>query len=97
MYLAAWSAARLLTPLVGVDGLVQVLGHFKLLVILTAGIFLFNEDTNSVRLLGMCLAFIGIVAYTTLKQSTASGWEKTPKAEAVLPESDREPLRKSVQ
>jgi hypothetical protein len=54
-----------------------VLGHFKLLVILTAGILLFKEDTNGVRLAGMGVAFSGIVAYTTLKQSMASGWEKT--------------------
>lgn len=54
----------------------QVLGHFKLLVILSAGIFCFHEDTNATRLLGMALAFGGIVMYTTMKQNTASGWEK---------------------
>jgi hypothetical protein len=51
-------------------------GHFKLLVILTAGIFLFHEDANWVRLSGMGLAFAGIVSYSTLKQNMASGWEK---------------------
>lgn len=51
-------------------------GHFKLLVILTAGIFIFHEDANWVRLSGMALAFAGIVSYTTLKQNMASGWEK---------------------
>ena len=51
-------------------------GHFKLLVILAAGIFLFHEDANWVRLLGMGCAFAGIVTYTTLKQNMASGWEK---------------------
>ena len=56
----------------------QVLGHFKLLVILAAGIFVFGEDTNSTRLCGMALAFAGIVSYTTLKQNSKSGWEKTP-------------------
>merc|ERR1712227_61940 len=40
----------------------QVLGHFKLLVILAAGIFAFGEDTNSTRLCGMALAFAGIVS-----------------------------------
>lgn len=54
----------------------QVLGHFKLLVILASGIFLFKEDSNLVRLSGMLLAFAGIVMYTTLKQNMASGWEK---------------------
>ncbi len=51
-------------------------GHFKLLVILAAGIFLFHEDANWVRLAGMGLAFAGIVAYTTLKQGMHSGWER---------------------
>jgi hypothetical protein len=54
-----------------------VLGHFKLLLILTCGIFLFGEDTNPLRLLGMALAFGGIVAYTTLKQSLANEWAPT--------------------
>ena len=55
----------------------QVLGHFKLLVILAAGIFLFKEDANGLRLAGMLLAFFGVVMYTTLKQNLASGWEKS--------------------
>lgn len=55
----------------------QVLGHFKLLVILTAGIFLFREDVNPLRLAGMLLAFVGVVMYTTLMQNMPSGWEKT--------------------
>lgn len=55
----------------------QVLGHFKLLVILAAGIFIFKEDANELRLAGMLLAFAGIVMYTTLKQGMASGWEKS--------------------
>jgi len=45
----------------------NVLGHAKLLVILNFGIFYFGDDTNSFRLAGMALAFIGIVAYTHLK------------------------------
>lgn len=43
---------------------------------MAAGIFLFHEDANAVRLLGMACAFAGIVGYTTLKQTMASGWEK---------------------
>jgi hypothetical protein len=56
-----------------------VLGHFKLLVILAAGIFMFDEDTNGLNrtTAGMLFAFAGIVMYTTLKQGTASGWEKS--------------------
>jgi len=45
----------------------NVLGHAKLLVILTFGIVAFGDDTNSTRLCGMALAFCGIVAYTHLK------------------------------
>lgn len=70
----------------------QVLGHFKLLVILAAGIFFFREDANYVRLGGMVLAFAGIVMYTTFKQNMASGWEK-PKPGLLLvrlQEDDRE-------
>ena len=55
----------------------QVLGHFKLLVILAAGILIFEEDANGLRLSGMLLAFVGVVTYTTLKQGTNSGWEKS--------------------
>lgn len=51
----------------------QVLGHFKLLVILAAGILVFHEDANYLRLGGMFLAFAGVVIYTTLKQGIARG------------------------
>ena len=70
-----------------------MLGHFKLLLILTAGIVFFHEDTNRIRLMGMALAFFGIVTYTTLKQNAASGWEKVPqndKIEKVPLKSDTE-------
>jgi hypothetical protein len=69
------------------ERLLQVLGHFKLLVILSCGILLFGEDTNPLRLLGMGLAFGGIVAYTTLKQNIASGWESTSSGKATTPSS----------
>merc|ERR1719499_2450056 len=45
----------------------NVLGHAKLLVILTFGILVFGDDTNIIRLTGMLMAFGGIVAYTHLK------------------------------
>jgi len=57
--------------------LLPVLGHFKLLVILAAGILIFEEDANGLRLAGMLLAFAGVVMYTTLKQGMASGFEKS--------------------
>ncbi|CAM9626862.1 unnamed protein product, partial [Choristocarpus tenellus] len=53
----------------------QVLGHFKLLVILAAGICAFGESANLRRLMGMAIAMGGIVTYTTLKQGMSSGWE----------------------
>eukprot|EP00494_Astrolonche_serrata_P005547 UN05563 len=45
----------------------NVLGHCKLIVILTFGILYFNDDTNTWRLSGMALAVIGIVSYTHIK------------------------------
>ncbi|CAM9909576.1 unnamed protein product, partial [Ectocarpus fasciculatus] len=46
----------------------QVLGHFKLVVILLVGVVGFGERSSSARLSGMTLALAGIVGYTTLKQ-----------------------------
>lgn len=54
----------------------QVLGHFKLVVILAAGVTMFGEHAEPLRLLGMAVALAGIVGYTTLKQSLGSGWER---------------------
>ncbi|CAM9868979.1 unnamed protein product [Ectocarpus sp. 6 AP-2014] len=53
----------------------QVLGHFKLVVILLVGVVGFGEQSSSARLSGMALALAGIVGYTTLKQGLGSGWE----------------------
>jgi solute carrier family 35 protein E3 len=70
----------------------NVLGHFKLLVILTGGLVFNGEDRNPVRLFGMFLAFAGIVQYTNLKQSIGNTWvtaeakksdEKTTNAEEI--------------
>ena len=54
----------------------QVLGHFKLVVILSAGVLVFKEHASGERILGMLLALGGIITYTTLKQRLPSGWEK---------------------
>ena len=60
----------------------QVLGHFKLVLILISGVLLFGEDSNPVRLSGMVMSFCGIVAYTELNRKksglTASTAVKTP-------------------
>merc|ERR1719242_246576 len=45
----------------------NVLGHCKLIVILSFGILFFGDDTNTWRLTGMVLAVIGIVSYTHIK------------------------------
>lgn len=45
----------------------NVLGHMKLLVILTGGIVFFRDSTNAVRLFGMIMAFLGIISYTHIK------------------------------
>jgi solute carrier family 35 protein E3 len=55
----------------------QVLGHFKLVIILVSGVLLFGEDSNVVRLVGMACAFCGILAYTEIKQR---GAKKPPAA-----------------
>lgn len=53
----------------------QVLGHFKLVVILAVGVIAFDESSSAMRLAGMALALVGIVDYTALKQKVGSGWE----------------------
>ena len=67
----------------------NVLGHFKLIVVLTGGIVFFKGDTNPVRLCGMALAFAGVVWYTHLKMKVgvASGWDKKEKDAAAEEES----------
>eukprot|EP00903_Cladosiphon_okamuranus_P010526 g9956.t1 len=57
----------------------QVLGHFKLVVILLVGVAGFGEQSSPARLSGMALALAGIVGYTTLKQGLGSGWESRGK------------------
>ena len=54
----------------------NVLGHFKLLVILTGGLLFMDGDQNPVRLFGMVLAFAGIVQYTNLKQTIENNWKQ---------------------
>lgn len=68
----------------------NVLGHAKLLVILTFGIVAFGDDTNSTRLCGMALAFCGIVAYTHLKIRDAE--EQKKEKERNKEEETDEPL-----
>merc|ERR1719195_1210807 len=67
----------------------NVLGHAKLLVILTFGILVFGDDTNSTRICGMFMAFFGIVAYTHLKIREQ---EAKDKEKELDPEETDEPL-----
>jgi len=54
----------------------NVLGHFKLCVILISGFLLFGEDTNAMKLAGTLLAFSGVVWYTHVQQSIPKGgWD----------------------
>lgn len=53
----------------------QVLGNFKLVMILTAGVLVFEEEAEPLRLLGTAFALASIVGYTTLKQGLGSDWE----------------------
>jgi len=46
----------------------QVLGHFKLVLILIAGVVMFGEDSNVIRLTGMVMAFCGILGYSEIKR-----------------------------
>jgi len=60
----------------------NVLGHFKLLVILTGGLLFMDGDRNPVRLCGMALAFAGIVDYTNVKQGLENNWKLKQQAPA---------------
>jgi hypothetical protein len=71
----------------------QVLGHSKLIVILTSGIFILGEDSNAARLFGMLLALGGIVSYTELagkikKEAAAAAAETAAAAGAVSSKRD---------
>ena len=59
----------------------NVLGHCKLLVILTGGVVLFGEHVSSKRAIGMFCAFVGIVYYTFVQLGVfgkvKDGWSKS--------------------
>jgi len=54
----------------------NVLGHFKLCVILITGLVLFGEEMSGVKLLGTLMTFAGVVVYSTLQQNIDNGWDK---------------------
>ena len=61
----------------------NVLGHFKLCVILASGFVFFGEEANPVKVTGTIMTVIGVVLYTHLQQSLKSGWEQREKAAQV--------------
>ena len=65
----------------------QVLGHFKLVVVLLGGIFIFGGDTNSKRLMGMFITFVGVVIYGHLKMNMTQTKENWDQAK-VKPQGD---------
>ena len=74
----------------------NVLGHFKLCVILLSGFLFFGEDANTMKLIGTLMTLIGVIAYTHLQQNLKSGWEgrgeaaKQAQAAAATPPSEPE-------
>lgn len=61
----------------------NVLGHFKLCVILLTGFIIFGEDMNPVKLFGTALAFVGVVTYSTLQQGLDNAWDKSKPSTAT--------------
>lgn len=61
----------------------NVLGHFKLCVILISGFILFHEQPNLLKVIGTVLAFIGVVLYTHVQQNipkqAAGSWDARDK------------------
>lgn len=60
----------------------NVLGHFKLCVILISGYVMFGEDMNPAKAMGTALAFAGVVLYTHFQQTLSNGWEQRKAAPA---------------
>jgi len=54
----------------------NVLGHFKLCVILVFGFVVFGEDSNAYKVIGTIMAFFGVVVYTHFNLKVKSSWKK---------------------
>lgn len=61
----------------------NVLGHFKLCVILLSGFLLFGEDTNSKKVMGTLMTLAGVITYTHFQQNLKTGWEARDKNAAA--------------
>jgi solute carrier family 35 protein E3 len=62
----------------------NVLGHFKLCVILLSGFLFFSEQANGMKILGSLLTLAGVITYTHLQQNLKSGWENREKQTATV-------------
>uniref|UniRef100_A0A7S3UUW0 Sugar phosphate transporter domain-containing protein n=1 Tax=Heterosigma akashiwo TaxID=2829 RepID=A0A7S3UUW0_HETAK len=65
----------------------QVLGHFKTILIILLGIFLFNKATDSRNILGIAIALLGVIAYTEAKRKQSSALQSSPQ---ILPSKKQE-------
>ena len=57
----------------------NVLGHFKLCVVLISGYLFFHEEFPSIKLWGTFLTFLGVVVYTHLKITITENWDSRKK------------------
>jgi len=69
----------------------NVLGHFKLCVVLFTGWMLFQEEMGGVKLFGTLLTFAGVVTYSTLQQNLDNGWDSKQKQAAAAPTTSQGP------
>jgi solute carrier family 35, member E3 len=61
----------------------NVLGHFKLTVILTSGWMMFGENMNTEKGFGVVMAVAGVIAYSFIKMNIPSGWDSRAKSPHV--------------
>jgi multidrug transporter EmrE-like cation transporter len=57
----------------------NVLGHFKLVCVLVAGVALFGEEINAMKFIGTLICLVGVLLYAHYKHGIASGWESRGK------------------
>jgi len=57
----------------------QVLGHLKTVLILILGFAVFNKELDARNGMGICVAMIGVVAYTEVKRKESADKAQLPK------------------
>ena len=76
----------------------NVLGHMKLLVILSGSVLIFGEKISVKRFIGMIMAFAGIVYYTHVKimgNAKKEGWDKKSGKETEMVEEGKSLITKA--